>query len=104
MSNVSTATGETIHIQTPAIIKNIIITNESGGALGLSVFRYRDTGGRKFIRVICANNVTTPIIFEGVSFPDGFTIVPDTNLTFLLVEYVNLVQDKQASPVNPARD
>ena len=90
MPNVSSNTGETIHIQQPVTIKNVLCTNESGGSLGVSIYRYKDTGGHRFLRLVTVDDVSAQLFLGGVNFPDGFSVVPDTGMNFFMVEYVAL--------------
>jgi hypothetical protein len=87
MSHVLSSNTETLEIQSPVVIKSVTITNETAGGLELSIYRYRDTSGKPFIKIAAAADVTTQILFDGLPFPDGFTIVPEAALTFYIVEY-----------------
>lgn len=87
MSSVLSTNAETLSVQHPVKIKTVTITNETAGGLELSIYRYNDTGGKPFIKVAAGADVTSQALFDGIEFPDGFTVVPEATLTFYLVEY-----------------
>jgi hypothetical protein len=87
MQSVLSSTVETLHVQHPAVIKSVLITNETAGGLELSIFRFQDTSGKPFLKIAAGADVTSQAIFNGIPFPDGFTVVPETGLTFYLIEY-----------------
>lgn len=92
MASVLSTTAETLHIQSPVKIKSVTITNETAGGLELSIYRYRDSSGRAFLKIAAGADVSSQLIYDGLPFPDGITIVPEAGLSFYLVEYDKLDQ------------
>ena len=75
-------------------IKTVILTNESGGTLGLALHPTYNADIQTPIRITAANG-TTQQIFIDEPFPNGFRIVPDANLTLYMVTYEPIPQVKE---------
>lgn len=92
MQSVLSVNGETLHVQSPAVIKSVAITNETAGGLELSIYPYQMTSGRAFIKISAGADESAQQIYNGIPFPDGFTVVPETGLTWYLIEYEPITQ------------
>jgi len=81
----------------PVIVRSIIITNESGGALGLNLKPYSAAQTNPTVRIVAADDVTNSVSFDGIVFPDGLSIIPDAGLTYYGVEYDEYKPGEQIS-------
>jgi hypothetical protein len=68
-------------------IISVILTNESGAGLGLSLHSQYNADNQTPIRLVAADDTSAQIFLDGVPFPNGFRIVPDAGTTFYMVVY-----------------
>lgn len=82
----STGVG-TFHLPVPCKIVSVAVSNNGGGSGSTNVYRYQDTAGTEFIHVEAGSNDTGQVIFNGVDFPDGFSVVNSANVHLSMIEY-----------------
>lgn len=70
-----------------AVLQSVTITAGAGGAASVSIYRDNLTSGEPIVKLYSPQGETSQYYFNDVPLPDGFTVVPNANTDFFMVEY-----------------
>lgn len=70
-----------------AILKSVTITDDGVGAAKLEIYDGQDVTSAKKLTVKSSKDLTGQVHFFGLAYPNGFTIVPVSNVLCYIVEY-----------------
>lgn len=80
----------TFHVQSSGFIVSVSMTNKNAAVKDLDIYPYSVVSGDGIIHLCAAQNVTVQVMYRGIEFPGGFTVVLDADAENFLVEYLTL--------------